>query len=181
MRMRSGLRKFMLAAHITASVGWVGAVAAYMPFDVVAATGQDAQTLRVAYLAMDTIARYVIVPLAIASLGTGLVMSLGTRWGLLRHYWVVISFLLTVIATIVLLAQLEPIGYYAAVAADPAATDGDLRALRGTLAHSVGGMVVLLVVLVLNVYKPRGLTRFGWRKEQRQRREQEVRSPTLVG
>ena len=45
----------------------------------------------------------------------------------------------------------------------------DLHALGSTLVHSVGGTVVLLVILVLNVYKPRGMTRYGWRKQEEQR------------
>ncbi|HEX8932964.1 MAG TPA: DUF2269 domain-containing protein, partial [Pseudonocardiaceae bacterium] len=88
MTMAPRLRKFALAAHITLAVGWIGAVAGYIALDVAAATRQDAQTLRAAYLAMELIAWYVIVPLALASLLTGLVMSLGTKWGLFRHYWV---------------------------------------------------------------------------------------------
>jgi len=116
------------------------------------------------------IAWYVIVPLALASLLSGLVMSLGTRWGLFRHYWVLISLLLTIIATVVLLVETQTIGYFADMAADPATSGDDLRALGSTLVHSVGGTVVLLVILVLNVYKPRGMTRYGWRKQQEQRR-----------
>lgn len=173
MTMTPGLRKFALAAHLTLSVGWVGAVAAYMALDVAAATSQDAQTLRAAYLAMEVIARYVIVPLAFASLGTGLVMSLGTKWGLFRHYWVLISLLLTTIATVVLLVETQTIGHLAGVAADPATSGDDLRALPSTLGHSVGGMVVLVVVLVLNVYKPRGMTRYGQRKQREQRTVQQ--------
>jgi hypothetical protein len=161
------LRKFALAAHIASSVGWIGAVAGYIALDVAAATGQDARTLRAAYLAMELIAWYVIVPLSLASLLTGLVMSLGTKWGLFRHYWVLISLLLTVIATVVLLAETQTIGHFADIAADPATSVDDLRALGSTLAHSVGGTAVLLVILVLNVYKPRGMTRYGWCKEER--------------
>jgi hypothetical protein len=48
------------------------------------------------------------------------------------------------------------------------ASSDDLRALGSTLVHSVGGTVVLLVILVLNVYKPRGMTRYGWLKQQEQ-------------
>jgi DMSO/TMAO reductase YedYZ heme-binding membrane subunit len=88
------LRKFALASHITLAVGWLGAVAGYIALDVVAATSQDPKTLRAAYLAMELIAWYVIVPLALTSLLSGLVMSLGTKWGLFRHYWVLISLLL---------------------------------------------------------------------------------------
>jgi uncharacterized membrane protein len=168
MNMTPRLRKFALAIHITSSAGWIGAVAGYIALDVAAATGQDAQTLRAVYLAMELIAWYVIVPLAIASLLTGLVMSLGTKWGLFRHYWVLISLLLTVIATVVLLVETQTISYFAEIAADPTTSGDDLRALGSTLVHSVGGTVVLLVILVLNVYKPRSMTRYGWRKQQEQ-------------
>lgn len=170
MTMTPHLRKFALAAHIASSVGWIGAVAGYVALDVAAATSRDAQTLRAAYLAMGLIARYVIVPLAFVSLLTGLVMSLGTKWGLFRHYWVLISLLLTVIATVVLLVETQTIGYFADVAADPTTSGDDLRALGSTLVHSVGGTVVLLVILMLNVYKPRGMTRYGWRKQHERRK-----------
>jgi uncharacterized membrane protein len=171
MIMPARLRKFALAAHITLAVGWIGAVAGYIALDVVAAMSQDAQTLRGAYLAMELIAWYVIVPLALASLLTGLVMSLGTQWGLFRHYWVLISLLLTIIATVILLVETQTISYFADVAADPRTSGDDLRALGNTLVHSVGGTVVLVVILVLNVYKPRGMTRYGWRKQQEEQRK----------
>jgi uncharacterized membrane protein len=171
--MRPHLRKFALAGHLTFSVGWIGAVAGYIALDVAAATSQDAQTLRSAYLAMELIVWYVIVPLALASLLTGLVMSLGTKWGLFRHYWVLISLLLTIIATVVLLAETQTISYFADMAADPTTSSDDLRTLGNTLVHSVGGTVMLLVILVLNVYKPRGMTRYGWRMQQEERRIKE--------
>ena len=170
MIMTPRLRKFALAAHITLAVGWIGAVAGYIALDVAAATSQDAQTLRACYLAMEMIAWYVIVPLALASLLSGLVMSLGTKWGLFRHYWVLISLLLTIIATVVLLVETQTISYFADIAADPTTSSDDLRALGSTLVHSVGGTAVLLVILVMNVYKPRGMTRYGWRKQQKQLR-----------
>lgn len=171
MTMTPGLRKVALAAHLSVSVGWIGAAAGYVALDVAATTSRELQTLRAAYLGMELIAGYVIVPLAFASLLTGLVMSLGTKWGLFRHYWVLISLMLTLIATAVLLVETQTIGYFADQAADPATSTDDLRAMGGTLVHSVGGTVVLLVILVLNLYKPRGMTPYGWRKEQERTRE----------
>lgn len=169
MTMSPGLRKFALAVHLTFSIGWIGAVAAYIALDVATVTSGDVQALRTAYLGMDLIARSIIVPLALASLLTGLVMSLGTKWGLFRHYWVLISLVLTIIATAVLLVETQTIGYLADRAADPTITTDQLRALGSTLVHSVGGTVVLLVILVLNLYKPQGMTRYGWRKQEGQR------------
>ncbi len=173
MIMRPRLRKFALAAHIALSVGWIGAVAGYIALDVAAATSQDPETLRAAYLAMGLIAWYVIVPLAFTSLLSGLVMSVGTKWGLFRHYWVLISLLSTIIATVVLLMETQTISYFADVAADPRTSGDDLRALGSTLLHSVGGTVVLLAILALNVYKPRGMTRYGWRKQWEEPRDKE--------
>ena len=171
MTFRPALRKSVLAAHITISVGWIGAVAAYIALDFSAAMSGDPQTLRAAYLGMGLIAGSVIVPLALGSLLSGLVISVGTRWGLFRHYWVVTSLVLTVLATVVLLVETQTISALAQAAADPRASDEDLRALGNTLVHSVGGTVVLLTILVLNVYKPPGVTPYGWRKQQEERRE----------
>lgn len=166
--MNPGLRKAMLTVHIVVSVGWIGAVAAYLALDLTVATSQDTQALRASYIAMERITSWAIVPLAYATLATGLVVSLGTKWGLFRHYWVIISLLLTLFAFGVLLVETQTIGYHARVAADPTTTDEALRALGSTLLHSVGGTIVLLVVLVLNIYKPRGVTPYGWRRQQEQ-------------
>lgn len=172
MLMPPRLREFVFTVHVMSSVGWMGAVAAYIALDVATAASQDAQILRAAYLAMASITRYVIVPLAVAALVTGIVISLGTKWGLFRHYWVLISLVLTVIATTVLLIETQAINYFAAVAADPTSSGAELRALGSTLVHSVGGTIVLVVIMVLNVYKPQGMTRYGWRRQHQQRRQQ---------
>jgi hypothetical protein len=179
MTMPPALRKFALATHLTFSVGWIGAVAAYLTLDLTVVTSQDPQTVRAAWIAMGLVVSWAIVPLAVAALLTGLVMALGTKWGLLRHWWVLISFLLTVVATLVLLSEAGVIGHMAAVAADPTTSDDELLALPGTLPHSVGGLLVLLVVQVLNVYKPQGLTAYGWRKQQEERRRHERRALTV--
>lgn len=84
MAMTPRLRKFALAPHVMFSIGWIGAVAAYIALDLAAATSQDVQTLRAAYPAMELITWRAIVPLAFASLLTGLLLSLGRRsfrWG----------------------------------------------------------------------------------------------------
>ena len=164
--MRPSLRKFALTTHITLSVGWIGAVVAYLVLVVAAMTSQDAQTLRGAWIAMGLIGWNLIVPLALASLATGLVMSLGTPWGLFRHYWVLVSLGLTIFATAVLLQHMQTVSVFAGMAADTdSAAVGALRGgLRGELLHAGVGLLVLLVIEVLNVYKPKGMTPYGRRK-----------------
>ncbi len=173
MTMPPRLRKLALAIHLTCSVGWLGAVAAYLALDVTVAISQEPQVVRAAWMAMGVITSWVIVPLAVASLLTGIVMSLGTKWGLFRHWWVLISLLLTVVATVVLLSEAGLISRMAAIATDPRTSDDVLLALPPTLVHSVGGLLVLLVIQVLNVCKPQGLTPYGWRKQQEERRRHE--------
>lgn len=169
MPMSPRLRKLALAVHLTASVGWIGAVAAYLVLDLTVATSDDVAKLRSAWVAMDAIATWTIVPLALTALVTGLLMALGTKWGLFRHYWVLVSFVLTVLAAIVLLSETRVIAAAAAIAADATATDEDVRAIPNTLVHSIGGLTVLLVVQVLNLYKPPGLTPYGWRKQREEK------------
>jgi len=167
MTMTPGLRKFALTAHVTSSVGWLGAVVAYLALAVAALIIQDGQTVRAAWIAMELTGWFVIVPLALASLLIGLVNALGTPWGLFRHYWVLVKFLLTVFATIILLLHMPTVSYLAGVAAE---TDrANVFGLRGELIHAGGGLLVLLVTTTLAVYKPRGMTRYGWRKQHQQR------------
>lgn len=162
--MPPGIRKVALTAHVAASVGWFGAVAAFLALAVYGLTGEEVQRVRGAYIAMELIGWWVIVPLCLASLVTGVVQSLGTVWGLLRHYWVVIKFLLTVLATAVLLVHMRPISHVAGVAVRLPLAASDLRAVRVQLAVDAGAaLVVLLTTTTLSVVKPRGLTARGRR------------------
>jgi hypothetical protein len=159
------LRKAVLTAHVATSVGWLGSVVAYLALDVVAVAGEDMATVRGAYIAMDLIVRYAIIPLALAAVLIGTINALGTPWGLVRHYWVLAKLVLTVLATLILLQEASVVGRLAALAV----AEADPRELPGTLVHSAGGVLVLLTTAVLSVFKPRGLTRYGWREQQERR------------
>jgi hypothetical protein len=162
------VRKFALATHLTFSIGWIGAVVAYLALGVAAVSINDVQTVRSAWIAMELIGWYVIVPFALGASLTGLVMALGTRWGLFRYYWVLFAFVLTTLATVVLLLHMPDVSYLADIAQQ--ANGRRLDELGGDLFHPSLGLVVLLVVQVLNVYKPPGMTRYGWRKLGRRQR-----------
>ena len=162
MTMTPLLRKFALTAHVTSSVGWLGAVVAFLALAVVGLTSQDAQTVRGVYLVMEPTAWFVLVPLAFASLLTGIVMSLGTTWGLFRHYWVLFKLVITVFATTILLIYMGTFRYMAGVAADPTADLDVVRNASPTL-HATLALLVLLAATVLAVFKPWGMTRYGRR------------------
>jgi hypothetical protein len=151
--MKPALRKAVLTAHITCSVGWLGAVAGFLALATTGLNSKDAEMMRAAYLAMALTARFVIVPLAFASLLTGIVQALGTPWGLFRYHWIVAKLLLTVFATTILLLKMPLIGH----AARQAMVIGSLSSLgtagRALVIHSAGGLFVLLVITTLSVYK----------------------------
>lgn len=165
MNMSPPMRKTVLVTHVATSVGWLGALLAYLALDITTAKSSNIETVRGAYVAMDLLVQYVIVPLALVSVLIGIVNALGTPWGLFRHYWVLVKLVLTLIAAGVLLHEAGTV----AVLADAATSSPDPRGLSSTLPHSIGGLIVLSTTLILSVFKPRGLTRYGWRKQHRSR------------
>jgi hypothetical protein len=161
----------VLVMHLTSSIGWIGAVVVYLVLVVTAMNSKETQTLRSVWLTMGWIGQYAIVPLALTSLLTGIVISLGTKWGLFQHYWVIISLAFTIFAAVVLIQHMQTVSFYADIAARISTSDIDTlrNGLPGELFHAGVGLLVLMVAQVLNVYKPRGLTPYGWRKRQVQR------------
>jgi len=163
------LRKLALAAHVTSSVGWLGAVGSFLALAVAGLVGKDEALVRSVYVAMELTTWVVIVPLALAALLTGLVVALGTSWGLFRHYWVLVKFMLTILATVLLFLHTQPIGRLAANAREEAVSGPDVHALQRQLVGDAGAaLLALLVNVTLSVYKPQGLTRYGRRKNGQQ-------------
>jgi uncharacterized membrane protein len=170
-----GVRKLVLLFHVTCSVGWFGAVLAFIPLAVAVVNSAEDDLARGAYLAADLLLRFVIVPLALASVVTGVLSSLVSARGLVRHYWVIAKLVLTVAATVVLLLQIEPIGAAAERTAAPEGGPLPEAAGLSMLVHAIGGVVVLLAVTALAVYKPRGTTRFAARSARGGSRQSAVR------
>ena len=160
--MSPGWRKFALTLHLVFSVGWIGTVIAYLVLVIAAMTTLDEQLLRSAWTSMELIGQFAIVPLALLSFLTGLIMALFTKWGLLRHYWVIFSLVLTLFAVIVLWQHFEPLRYFAGLTAHHSSELDEIAMIRAglpsELLHAGVGLLVLLVVQVLNTYKPQGTT-----------------------
>ncbi|MHA6781844.1 DUF2269 domain-containing protein [Pseudonocardia saturnea] len=159
------VRKLVLTAHVTVSVGWLGAVVVFLALAVVGLTEQNAATVRGVYLVMEPTAWLVLVPLAGASLLTGIIQSLGSQWGLFRHYWVILKLGINVVSTLVLVTYMNTFATMAAAAADPG-TDLDVVRNPSPAIHAGAALVLLLGAAMLSVYKPRGLTRYGWRRQR---------------
>ena len=168
--MTARLRKLGLMLHVTASVSWLGAVVGFLALTVPALWSSQPFMVRAAYISMDVLARFAILPLCVASLGTGVLQSLISPWGLVQHYWVVFKLLLNVLSTIVLVGHMRPIAELAQAALDGPVASHDLSQVRIQIAvDACAAAIVLLIATVLAIYKPRGATRYGWRKQQERR------------
>lgn len=163
----AGARRAVLVIHIVTSVGWLGAVVGFLALAITAVASQDAGTVRALYIAMEVLGYAVLVPLSLASFAFGLLQSLVTSWGLVRHWWVIAKLTISVIATGVLLLYTATLRSLGDAAASPALTD-DQALLPSTspVLHAGAATLVLLVAAALSVYKPKGLTRHGWRLQQ---------------
>lgn len=161
------VRKFMLVAHIVSSVGWLGSVAVFLAFAIAGLISADPQTVRAVYLGTDMTTWLVIVPLAFVTLLTGFVVSLGTPWGLFRHYWVVAKLMISSFATLLLLLHTRPIGVLAEMARATTWSSAQARPLQiQVMSDAAAALFALLINVALSVYKPRGLTSYGRRKSQ---------------
>lgn len=161
------LRRLLLALHLACSIGWIGAVCAYLALAFAVPPATDPDVVRAGWIGMELVGWYAVVPLAVGSLGTGILMGAVTKWGLLRHYWVLISLVGTTVLTTVLVLHMPDVS----ALADEARRAGDEELLRmgSDIAHALIGLVLLVGILVLNLYKPRGMTRYGWRKDRAER------------
>lgn len=160
--MTPALRKFALTAHVTSSVGWLGAVAGFLVLAIAGLTSSESQIVAGTYLSMKLMGWFVIVPLSLASPLTGVALSLGTVWGLFRHRWIVAKVLITIPATILLMVHMQPVGHLARVVAETTLSQGEFAGLRIQLvAEAIAAMLVLIVATALSVYKPRGVTLYG--------------------
>ena len=185
--MTPALRKLTITAHVTFSVGWLGAVAAFLVLGIAGLTSHDAEVVRGAYLSMDLISRFVIIPMCFGALATGLLQALGTPWGLFRYYWILVKFGLAIFVTIALLVHQFVVVAEAAKRISGVASEtlfgADLGPLKTELVRAPSlAIVLLLVATTLGVYKPWGLTRYGRRKQQERRKgQQQPDNETPVG
>ncbi len=160
MQFSPSLRRAVLLAHVTTSVGLIGAVAAFLTLAILGATTTTPALAQASYVAMAAITWLVILPIALAALLIGIVQSLGTAWGLFLHYWVILKLVLTILSVLVLAVQLATINALSAAALSGtlAGTEGGQHAM---ILHSTGGVVVLILIALLSIYKPHGTTSKG--------------------
>lgn len=147
-------RRGLLVAHVSVSVSWLGLTVGLLALGITAFSTGDPATARAATRAMKVFGDWLVIPVASATLLSGLILSLGTRWGLARHRWVWTKFWLTLVTTGLSVFSLRP-GINEA--AERGAVDISL-----IVAPSVASAAYLFMTAI-SVLKPWGPTRRGRR------------------
>ncbi|MBT3150220.1 DUF2269 domain-containing protein [Streptomyces sp. CHD11] len=160
-------RRALLVVHVIASAGWLGLTAGLLALGVTANTTGSAGMLEASVRAMDLLADLLLLPLALPTLVSGLVLSLGTPWGLARHRWVWTKFWLTLATTTATVFALRPgvnAAVEAVVAGDSLPDGGDV------LTGPVVSLTAYVFMTAVSLLKPWGLTRRGRRLREAARR-----------
>lgn len=153
-QLRRPARRALLVVHVSVSVAWLGLSLGLLTLGITAYTTQDSSLTEAAYRAMQVFADWLLAPVALLTLGTGLVLSLGTPWGLARHRWVWIKFWITLATAAATIFALRPEITHAAAAGVP-----DLSLVAAPTV-STGAYLFMTAISVL---KPWGPTRRGRR------------------
>ncbi|GGN42586.1 DUF2269 domain-containing protein [Deinococcus daejeonensis] len=170
MTLTGGLRRAALTVHVVTSVGWLGAVLAFLVVAVTGLSSADGGVVRAAVILMAAIGQVAIVPLSLLALASGVLQALGTRWGLVDHYWVVIKLVITAVSVLVLLNFQPDLNALARLAAGWAVpTPAQLALLRSPspALHAGGALALLVTATALSVMKPAGVTAYGQRRQRR--------------
>jgi hypothetical protein len=146
-------RKLLLTVHVVATVSLIGTDLVLVALGISGVRGADPRTV---YPAAYLVEVWLVAPLVVVALGTGVLQAVLSRWGLAKYWWVTIKLVTT--ATFTGLVPLVIIPSLAASA------DAALAARMFTPAQRLPLAIVpalAVAVLVFNVilarYKP------GWR------------------
>ena len=151
MRLPPGWRKALLTLHVVTSVGWLGVDLVQLTLAVAGVTGSDRT---VVYPALGFVGLTLFVPLSVVVWLVGVVSSLFTPWGLLKHWWVVTKLGLTTVMLGLVLFQLRP--NLVRVTQLGAAVDAQTR--HNLLMAASVSTTLLVVATILSTYKPWGRT-----------------------
>jgi hypothetical protein len=154
------VRRTTLVVHVAASAGWLGLTLGLLALALAAYTSESASMAEASYRSMEVFTDWLVLPLALLTLASGLLLSLGTPWGLARHRWVFIKFWLTLATTTASVLVLRP---GVDRAAGTVASGGVVAEPRDLLMGPAVSLTAYVFMTVVSVLKPWGLTRRGRR------------------
>ncbi|ANN18934.1 hypothetical protein SD37_27140 [Amycolatopsis orientalis] len=158
-------RKLALVVHVVSSLGWLGITLVNAVLTFTSVFTDDPRRQHAAILMMDQIGGSLLLPVSLVALVSGIVLSVGTKWGLIRYHWVAIKLVLTLIATGLTLFSLLP-GLRELAALTVSTVDGvfvEAGRRPDGFYPIIVSTTMYLTMTVLSVYKPGGKTPYGRR------------------
>jgi hypothetical protein len=167
------VRKIWLVLHVVSSVGWLGVEVALLALGLTGLTADDPLTVRAMWTAAASLADTLLMPASVLTVLTGVVLGMGTKWGLAKYYWV---FVKLVIGLLLFVASAFTLNDNLQTAADLAAAS---HPYSGGEAISLAGMMSVIGLLgltaaVLSITKPWG--RINWRRTRKPARATRTRA-----
>ncbi|MFF7046281.1 DUF2269 family protein [Streptomyces massasporeus] len=162
-RLNRRSRRAALVVHVTVSACWLGLTLGLLALGITAATTGSPATVEASVRAMKLFADWLLLPVAFLTLLSGLLLSLGTKWGLARYRWVYTKFWLTLATTTATVFALRP-GVNSAVTA--VAAGGPLPDAGDVLFGPVVSLSAYIFMAVISVLKPWGKTGRGRKRSQ---------------
>lgn len=152
-------RRSVLVLHVAVSVSWLGLTLGLLALGITGYASDSPDMAAAAYRAMKIFGDWLVLPVALLSLVSGLVLSLGTPWGLARYRWVVIKFWLTLLTLLLSVFALRPgINHLAAEAVACTPAPGFPLVVAPAVATAT-----YFFLTALSVLKPWGPTKRGRR------------------
>jgi hypothetical protein len=142
-------RRPLLVVHVTAGVSLIGTTLVLLALGISGLRGADPWTV---YPAASLVKPWLVAPLAVIALTSGLVQTVTSEWGLVSYWWVVIKF--TVMAVLTVVVLLVPAPGLATIAHTAAGQITDQQRLRVAL-FPAAALTLLILNVVLGIYKPR--------------------------
>jgi hypothetical protein len=156
--MRAGTRRWFLFAHVVCSMGWIGVELSMLTLGLVGLLDSNPVVVRSCYVVAGIFGGLFYFPAAALTLVTGVVLGLGTKWGLVRYHWVALKLVINV----ALLAGGSLLVMPRFVAASEAATRnepiGDTAIML--VSAMTAGLTLLLVATQVSIFKPWPKTRW---------------------
>jgi hypothetical protein len=161
-------RKAVMVLHAICGISWMGVDIAVFVLLVTARTTNDPALVISGFNAIRMIVPIAVPPLSLGILLTGLILGLGTRWGLLRYWWVLLKLMLSLIMTVLVFVSLVPGVNSIAVLSTTTMSADAVRASLGSLPDQlmfppIVSFLMLGIAAILSIFKP--WRRTPWSRE----------------
>ncbi|GAB2858814.1 hypothetical protein GCM10027176_71660 [Actinoallomurus bryophytorum] len=168
------IRKTIVTLHVIFAVGWLGTDFSMLGLGITGFSSSSLETMRESYLSMERIGAYVVIPVALCAVLTGLLLGLGTRWGLLRYHWVTVKLVVGLLALTLAVLPLQIQLHTAATAVQEPGATSDIGFVQYTLIIAPAVALALYSSnVVLSIFKPWGMSAYGKRRAAGERRNRD--------